>query len=244
MKNGEFMISGINSSELNSLIQERPVIPSPVRKVRFQQVPGVSGDYIFDEEAYENVRFSLKFFTKGDTEEEINDLKEKITATFETADYSDLYVYSDPENMYEVMVTGGPDFTPNGSTPLLLPYTVSFTAKPFKRHLNSDFYESSGSLKVFNHTLYQSEPLIKLIGTGDMTLHVNGEEFPFQSIDEHVLIDSKTENAYKEEANGIVSRNHRMYALDFPVLEKGENNLSVSGAATGFTVEPRWIKKI
>lgn len=244
MKRGEFIINNMYSGDLNSLIQERPNIPSAARKMRLRSIPGSSGDYIFDEAAYENVSFTLSCFTKGKTEEEVRDLKEAISAAFDTGDYTELYMYSDPDNMYEVVVTSGPDFTPNGSTPLLLPYTVTLSAKPFKSYLNNNLIEGDGPLTVHNPTQYASKPAIKVYGTGNLKLIVNGVEYPFQSIDEHVVIDSETENAYKETANGIASRNHRMYTLDFPTLDPGENTVSISGSATHYVIDPRWKKKL
>lgn len=244
MKRGEFIINGIHCREMKSLIQQRPVIPSAKRKKSMKPIPGVSGDYIFDEEAYENVPFPLELFTTGKSEDEINQLREHISYIFDSGGYIDLLLYSDPEHVYEVTVESEPTYQPDGSRPLLLPYSVGFSAKPFKRLNENKIFESSTSIEIDNPTLFNSKPEIVIYGTGNFKLHVNNEEFAFQSIDEHVVIDSVTENAYKEVGGGIVSRNHRMYSMDFPILYPGVNVITTSGNATSFVVKPRWVKKI
>jgi len=242
MKDGTFVINGVESNEFNSLIQERPAIPSARRKINMRAVPGISGDYIFDEEAYENVSLSLSLYTKGKDEAEVRKMKEKVVTTFDTGSYIDLILYSDPNYVYEVIATESMEYQPDGSTPLLLPYTVGLSAKPFKRLRNTETFENEST--IINPMPYTSKPEITLYGTGDMQLHVNGVEYPFQEIDEHVVIDSEVEHAYKQTNIDILNRNNRMYTIDFPVLTPGENTLSISGNATSFKVEPRWKMKL
>ena len=244
MKKGTFTINGVTSQELNSLIQERPSIPSARRKVSTKSVPGISGDYVFDEEAWENVSFELSFFTVGKTEQEVNQLKDWITATFNTGDYVDLVLYHDQDYVYEVRVEREPEYEPDGRTPFLLPYTVGFSARPFKRLVYPDVYEGVTSLSINNPTPYTSEPEITLYGNGDMQLHVNGLVYNFKEIDEHVHVDSESQNAYKGSGYQVVNRNHRMIAMDFPTFKTGPNSVSVQGGATGFRVLPRWRMKL
>lgn len=244
MQRGEFILNGTSSSELKSLIQYRPETPSPVRKVQMRTIPGMSGDYIFDEEAYENVPLTLELFTKGNSEEEMRQLRDKITYTFDSGGYMDFIPYFNPNMIYQIKTVQGPNYTPDGTVPLLLNYTVELTAKPFIYSTESIVRDASQSLTLNNPNYYESKPEITLYGTGNMKVHVNGKEFVFQEIDEHVVIDSETENAYKDELGGIISRNHRMFTIDFPVLQPGENTIEITGDATSFTVEPRWRKLV
>jgi len=244
MKRGEFLINGTHSEELKSLIQYRPEIATPLRKVDMRSAPGVDGDYIFDEEAYENTSFSLELFTKGKDEEEINYLKELIAYTFDSGDYIDFVPYWDKDMVYQVKTTGGPNYTPDGQTPLLLNYTVQLSVKPFKYYKESVASERKTMLMIENPSFYESEPIITLYGTGDMTLVVNDDEFVFQDIDTDVIVDSQIESAYRMISGVPDSRNNRMYTMDFPKLKPGENTMEVTGNATDFKVEPRWRKLV
>lgn len=244
MKRGSFIINGTHSDDLNSLIQYRPEIQTPVRKTQMKSIPGVSGDYIFDEEAYENTPFSLELYTKGESEDAINALKDLITHTFDSGDYIDFVPYWDSEMTYQVKTTSGPNYTPDGLVPLLLNYSVGLSAKPYKEYREMFEQDSSQQLTVTNPTFYEAEPIITLYGTGDMNLIVNGETYVFQDVDTDIIVDSQIESAYRILSGIPDSRNNRMYTMDFPVLKSGENTVSVTGNATNFKVEVRWKKLV
>lgn len=242
MKKGEFKVNGTSSLEYKTLIQQRPAIPSARRKTNLKQIPGVSGDYIFDEEAYDNVSFSLSLFTTGATEEEVSRNKYEITNLLNSGKYMEVEFYHDDQHIYELIVTDSIDFEPDGQTPLLLPMTIQVSAKPFKRVKNNE--TSSGSnLTITNPYYYVSKPEITLYGTGNMSLFVNDVEYPFKEIDDHVILDSEVQHAYKQLPTRIVNRNDKMMIMDFPTLKPGNNTLSLSGA-TSMTVKPRWVVKV
>lgn len=244
MKRGEFIINGTHSSELNSLIQYRPEMATPLRKVRMRSVPGVDGDYIFDEEAYENTSIPLELFAKGEDENEINYLKELIAYTFDSGDYIEFVPYWDETTVYQVKAINGPNYNPDGSVPLLLNYTVELSAKPFKYFKKSIEIEGNEPFTLINPSFYESEPKITLYGTGDMKLLINAEEYVFKSVDDYIIVDSATENAYKEENGIVISRNHRMYTIDFPKFQPGENTIQTTGSSMRYKVEPRWRKLV
>lgn len=240
MRHGEFIINGVESRELKSLIQFRPAILTPQRKVQRNSISGVNEDYLFDEEAYSNTPINLELYAKGKSESEINYLKEKITYTFMGGDYIEFVPYWDEGHVYQVEVSVPPNYTQNGSYPLILPYTVELNAKPFKHAKDEIVLENSKQLTINNPTFYPTEPIITLYGTGDMNLIVNDEEYVFKSVDTDIIVDSQIESAYRLISSIPDSRDNRMYTMDFPLLKPGTNTLSVSGNATKFKVETRW----
>lgn len=244
MKRGSFIINGVSSDELNSFIQFRPEIATPRRKVQRKSISGVSEDYIFDEEAYENTPINLELFVKGETEDEMNQLKDKITYTFMGGRYIDFVPYWDSEMTYQVEVVDPPIYSQISTFPLILPYTVGLSAKPYKEYQDTVTSESTEQITVINPTFYDARPIITLYGTGDMNLIVNGEQFVFRDIDTNIIVDSRIESAYRTLSGIPNGRNNRMYALDFPILKSGENKISVTGNATKFKVETRWRKLV
>lgn len=243
MKPGEFIIDGVSSLEFKTLIQERPSIPSAKRKLTVKQIPGVSGDYLFDEEAYDNVSFSLSLFTTGNSEEEVNQNRYELVHLFNGGSYIEMQMYSDKEFVYEVSLQESIEFEPSGRTPLLLPMKMTLSAKPFKRISDNKIWTGK-SLNIHNPYYYASKPEITLYGNGDMQLVLNETEFPFKEIDEHVVIDSEVQHAYKQTETSVLNRNNKMYTVDFPVLEPGDNILMLKGNATKMRVNPRWVVKI
>lgn len=243
MKSGEFKINGVSSREFNAYIQERPSIPSARRKLNVKQIPGVSGDYIFDEGAFDNVPFSLSLYTVGKSEGEIRDNRQRVVDLFNAGTYQDLELYHDPDYVYEVIMLDSIEFSPDGKTPLILEFSLSLSAKPFKKV--KDVRTHAGrTLTITNPYNYPSFPEIKIFGEKDLSLHVNGEEFPFKEIDGHVTLDSQAQQAFKDTGVDILNRNDKMHKHDFPVLQPGSNSLSVTGGATRLEVNPRWVVKI
>lgn len=240
MKQGEFIINGTSSKELKSLIQFRPEIQTPKRKVERKSISGASEDYIFDEEAYENTPIDLELFIKGQSEQEINQLKDEISAVFVGGQYIDFVPYWDSDMNYQAEVVESPNYKQNGSHPLEVPYTVGLSVKPFKYKQKIVEVESTTELTLVNPYKYDSLPIITLYGTGNMDLIVNGKNYVFKDVDDHIVVDSRIESAYKVISGTPNSRNNRMYTMDFPLLKTGTNKISVTENATKFKVETRW----
>lgn len=239
-RGGEFTINGIHSREINSLIQERPLIPTPERDIELKEVAGVSGSYVFDNESYKNSPVSLNLFALSHAEHATNSLKDKIKAIFSTGKYMDIVFYHEKDKVYQAITTAGPDFELSGQTPLLLPYTVDLSFRPFKYSLDAFFVEGGSDLEFENPTFFEAEPLITIYGSGDITLKVNGKDFVFKDVDDYIKVDSEVKHAYKEQGNIFIDRDDRMYTNDFPLLKPGLNQLSITHGTATFDIEPRW----
>lgn len=240
MKRGSFSINGIYSDELNSVIQNRPEIQTPKRKVNFREVNGRSGAIPFDEEAYENTTMPLLLFTKGQSEDEVTFKREQIVHHLNHGTYVDFIPYFDQKKVYKVMLSNGPTFTGNGVHKNFLPYSLDLTIKPFKYFIPQSKMEITKGTILVNPSFYISEPRIKLYGTGDSTLTVNGKTFVVKNIQEFITIDSEIAHSYKE-VNGIISgQDNKIFTLDYPVLNTGSNTITWSGSITKVEIEPRW----
>lgn len=244
MRRGSFLINGKSSEELKSVIQFRPSITAPMRKVQRKSIQGVSGDYIFDEEAYENTPIPLSLFANVNSIDQVNEIKDDIVYAFEGGRYIEFVPYWDSEMTYEVEVVEPPIFQENGNHLLAIPYSVELSAKPFKKTRETVSYESSTEISIINPYNYVNEPIITLYGTGDMNLIVNGITYPFQDVDTDIIVDSRIESAYRVLNSVPDSRDNRMYTSDFPVFKSGNNTVSISGNATSFKVETRWRKLV
>lgn len=241
LKKGEFFLNGYSSLEVNSLIQERPAIPTPNRRIDLRSVPGVSGDYIFDDESYENTEIKLSLYTKGQTENEVNQLKSAITYLFDTGDYAEFVPYWGEWMVYHVATVEGPTFIPDGNVPLLLNYELTLSVKPFKYYIGNTTVEGESELLLINPYNYEANPLIKIKGSGDIDLTVNGQLFKYRNVDGNICIDSEVFHAYKEVTGGILDRDDRVYQPEYPVLRPGDNTIKVAGPdVQSFSVEPRW----
>lgn len=238
---GDFIFNNINSTDLgNCKIQLRPEIPTPKRKVEFLDVPGVDGNPILDDEAYENVTITLEIIFKAQSNVRARNLRERLTHVFDSGGYVPLELYFDPDRIYYVKTVNGPNFRLSGHWPEIVLFSIEFSVKPFKEYKVS-FNQTlvTGSNSIFNPSYFYGKPIITLNGVGDMKLIVNGDEFNFKDVDDHIVVDSTVEAAYKIIGELADGRNNKMFTPYFPLLSPGNNTISYTGA-TSAKIEGRW----
>ena len=85
-----------------------------------------------------------------------------------------------------------------------------------------------------------SNPLIKVIGSGDVTININNQKLILKGLEDEIEVDCEIMNAYKKVNNDIVLLNNKMYS-GFPVLEEGNNNISWVGNISQIEITPRWV---
>ena len=87
-----------------------------------------------------------------------------------------------------------------------------------------------------NPTGYESRPRIRVNGSGDFTLTINGKAISFTDNNSGITIDSEIYRAY----NGSTPKDSSMTG-DYPVLVPGENTISWTGSGvTSVQITPRW----
>ena len=239
MKPGSFIVNNIDSSTLKSIIQFRPELDYPKRKVNFEDVSGHSGDIPFDEEAYENTDLKLTLFTAGKSEEEVGYNRSLISHAFDHGTYTSFVPYFDPNKTYRVMLSSGPSFTSSGQHRKISQYTLDLTVKPYKM-LPKVIFELSEKATIRNSTFHVSEPKITVYGTGDITIKINGRAFVLKGIEGYIIIDTEIAHSYKSVNGILLGQDMKVFTLDYPILTPGENTIEWTGNVTSVILEPKW----
>ena len=121
---------------------------------------------------------------------------------------------------------------------------VTFRVQPFKYdNKEVDIYSTTGrqNISVVNIGNHTSKPLITIKGEGAVDLSVNGTaicRYVFPSGEDTVILDSEKQDAYLDN----LLKNRNMIG-DFPILEKGTNVISWSGAVESVRIKrySRWL---
>lgn len=240
MKRGSFIFDGVPSEDVKALIQSRPVIEAPLRKVEWKSPQGVDGDIPFDEGAYGNTILDLVMLTDG------TDLISDRQKLFELIDtrgqYKDLIPYFDPDKIYRVALNDKAKFENQYHYGAKQSVSANFTVKPYKYLVNSPAIVINGtSGTIVNPTGYISQPIIKVTGTGPAVLTINGKEFSIKDIPNHITLNSERYLAYQQDTTGILTNmNHKVGTREYPILEPGDNDISITGAVTQIHIQPRW----
>ena len=205
-------------------------------------IPGVSGTILDFNNSYKN--FEQKFVFYAVTKEmTANELKTRLTTwLLKDPTYHQLSFSNDPDYYYIA--------APNPSSILKFPafnkhyskVEISFTVKPFKYRLDGrDEYSIPTTL--INPEQWLSYPLIHIVGNEGVTLNINDQKYQLTSIDGEVFIDSEPEKSIVyHDLSEQGMRNVTAVFPDhaFPILNAGENKISITGNYKSATIIPRW----
>ena len=85
-----------------------------------------------------------------------------------------------------------------------------------------------------------SNPLIKVVGSGDVIVSINNQELILKGLEDEIEVDCEFMNAYKKINEDVILLNNKMYS-DFPILESGKNQISFEGNVSKIEITPRWV---
>lgn len=156
---------------------------------------------------------------KANLADKIDEIKAWIINTGE----SDLIFSFQPDKKYIAQVVNMIDFKQVLKHTSRFP--IIFNCKPFKYSVEENIITiTKNNSTIYNKGTFQSEPVIKVYGSGDIKLKINEDEVTIKKVDGYVTIDSVLKDCYKDDA----LKNGDMIG-QFPILKVGENVVSFSG---------------
>ena len=226
--------AGKCSNEIGVVVERYPNQNGPERRLEVIQIPGRNGDLIIDSGVYNNYAQSYEVYfnaSKNRTPKQSRMVREWLqTAT----GYQRLEDSYDPE-FYRLAYFSGPAEIEN----IMNQYgrmTISFMCKPQRWRKDGETPLLLTASQTIYNELFPALPLIKINGTGAGNLYVGGYTVEILSLDEYVMLDSDTQNAYK----GTLNKNSTISAQEFPVLQSGDNVVDWDGNITSIEITPRW----
>lgn len=88
---------------------------------------------------------------------------------------------------------------------------------------------------VNNPGTHESEPYVKITGSGNINIDINGQIIALTAVDGYLVIDSESQYIYKD----TVNQGDKMVG-EFPKFNPGINNISWTGTVTNIETIPRW----
>lgn len=213
---------------------------SAERDVKKVEVPGKSGDLIFDNGRFKNVTITYKdaFILENDDDLPAFARKIRALSTFlkSSPGYHRLEDTYHPDEYRLAACTT--DIDPEVYYLIAGQFDLEFDCKP-QRFLKTGekpvTYTAKG--KIFNPTTLNAKPLIRVYGYGEVGI---GEEtFTIASHEqEYIDIDCDMMDCFcgAVNCNSYVTLN----SDDFPILTPGANGIEFSGNVTKVIITPRW----
>lgn len=231
-----FTFAGIDSfKDFGIYVEKRPNIPSPKRRISYVDVPGRDSALRRDEGTYEDITLSVECSLIGDPYSKISSIKSWLL----NAGESDLIFSYQPDRKYIAQVVNSIDF--EVVLKITSHFVILFNCQPFQYATENESVSVMDGSGYFltNPGSMVSLPIIKVNGSGTGSLTVNENSVSFSSIDEHVILNSEIQEAYKNTGTELINKNASKTG-NFPMLLPGENTISFSENITSLEIIPNW----
>lgn len=196
-------------------------------------VPGRSGSLFIDNKTYKNTKHSYDAWIGENLETNLRGLRSFLASSSGYCRLEDTYhtdefykaIFKGPLDVETILLTAGV-------------FTLEFERMP-QRFLNSGSqvtsFTASGS--ITNPTLFNSKPLVRVYGTGNLT--VNGTAITILSHTySYIDIDSETMDCYCTSAN--CNNYVQLSGNKYPELKAGANSIVLGSGITKVEITPRW----
>lgn len=236
LRHGNIIWAGKPSQDLGIVVEKPPVIRRPARKFTKYTVPGRNGDIVEQQDAWDNYTQTYTIWAGGNDYGSAPITYSAISSwLLSPKGYQRLEDNFEPDIYREAYFVG-----PVEAENLLTQVgkcELSFVCKP-QRFLKigektTNYIMTS---KLYNPTQFDAKPLIKVLGSGDGTVTLNGVTMTITGMTDYLYIDCEAQNVYRlesENKNSLVSGS-------FPTISPGSNTLSFTGV-TDVAITPRYF---
>lgn len=234
-----FEFNGVKSTAHGLWIAAMPVRPHPAERGTLQKVAGRSG-YLWTPEnaqrvTYNNILIRIQCLAQDNTT--IDDINAWLSGA------GDLRFSDEPDRVYRARVTK--EFSRSNRVPRFTAqeFTVTFDCQPYRyKYLSNatadDWTRASSGETITNPGTVESEPAIRIEGSGDVTLTIGTQQVDLTGLTDGIIVDSAWMDCYSLDRSELLNSLADMD--EFPVLNVGANLVSWTGAVTSVTITPRW----
>lgn len=228
LKEGDIYFNGNRSLSMNLFLEEYPSIPISTEDYEEVEVDGRSGNLIINKGTYPDKKIPFTFTI----------LSPQIEVDFErvyewlTEIEDNRLVFGREDRCYRVkkVIFGNiqKEFKSIGE------FNVTFLCEPFTEDLTPITNEIiSNNFKIYYSGNAPGDTLIKIYGSGNIQLTINGETMQIKNVSSYVEIDSYLMQVRNQDKTS----KDRDALGDFTLLEKGENTISYTGTVTKIVIE-------
>jgi len=149
---------------------------------------------------------------------------------------SDVIFSNEPDKIYKATIINQIEFKKVAVT--FHTFIIQFDCQPHGYSIDNSIITLTSAGTIYNSGSANSKPIIKVFGTGAITLTVNGNIVNLTNIVDYVTINSDLMDCYKD----TLLKNNDMSG-EFPIIISGNNTISWIGNVTKveITLNSRWI---
>lgn len=214
-------------------ISKRPVIPSPKKRVEYIDILGKHSRLIYDEGTFEDITITLECSIKS--RENLIGKIDEIKAWLLSVGEANLIFSFMPDKCYKAQVVNAIDFKQVYRYTSKFP--IIFNCRPFKYLVQNNILTiNESSTFITNPGTIESEPIITVYGTGDISLTINEKLVELIDVPSKIILNTIIYDAYDDNKNSL---NEKMKG-EFPNLIPGVNEISYIGEVEKIEILPNW----
>ncbi len=235
-----FIFNGVSSDELGLMITKPIVRPSWAAMYSELTTSGGIRKVMQRMSTFDNASFSIETYADDASADNIRKIFKALNG------YGRLIISTAPDEYLNVILN---PITPVPVALLAAEISISVTARPFAYAIAPTEYNLTDAvnyMEVNNRGTIFSAPEIRLKGSGDVTINVNGAEFivkiPADISSREIIVDCDSQVAYYMDGESRISITHRTYN-NFPLLHEGANYIKHTGEVSEMkcNVRERWL---
>lgn len=236
LKHGTIIWGGKSSQDLGVVIEKAPKISRGTRKFTTYTIPGRSGDIIEPQDAWSNYTQSYSIWAGGYTDGSAQLSMSAISAwLLSPTGYQRLEDNFEPD-IFRLAYFVGP-IEAEDILSQVGKCDIQFNCKPQRYlKLGEKTKAFSSGDKIFNPTQFAAKPLIKVYGTGNGSVTINGFTLTITGMLDYLYIDCETMDVYRqtsENRNSLVSGS-------FPTIAPGSNTVTYNNLSS-VEITPRYF---
>lgn len=230
----EIQWGNVVSSDYNCYIFDLNVFQGSPRQYTMIDIPARSGQLVMDDKRYPNAEHSYVCAIPSNFKQNFADFK---TALLAQSGYQRLYDSDFPDEFYQAILIEDIVIDRISADREVGVFTIVFSRKPQRYLIEGEAgitLTANGS--IINPTGCDAKPLIRINGSGTVTVAVGNSSIKVTGLSEYIDIDCENMEAYKgsQSMNGSVE-----ITGGYPVLGSGSTGIN-KGSATSVVIYPRW----
>ena len=221
----ELLINDISSADYDLCVYDRPIIPTPERDVEQINVRGRHGS-LTKKYAYKDINIPITLNLMTDAlKADVRYIKAWLLNGAKLQ-FSDDAVYYIVNNV--VMGDVENEIEEYGL------FEIVVNCKPFQFE-DITFAPLTAPGTIYNPGTVESQPYIKITGSGAITLDINGRDF-LMTLTDYIEIDSELGYTYR----GTAGMDDKVNG-ELPILDIGNNTISWTGTVTKIEIKTKAV---
>lgn len=231
-----FIFNGHSSEELGLMVTQPIIRPSWAAEYNELTAAGGIRKVMQRMNTFGNASFSIETYLDDASQDNIRRIFGALSGS------GKLVVSTAPDEYLDVIIS---PISPVPVAFLAAEISVQLTARPFAYAVSPTIIDLTGAasyVEIENKGTVFSAPEIRLKGSGDVMINVNGAEFiikiPSELNSKEIIIDCDSQVAYYMDGDSMISVTHRTYN-NFPLLHEGKNYIKYTGDVAGLSINVR-----